>query len=77
MNKNNKNILSKKWQNWKLNQPNLTDYQISVLIGMILSDASIIKTGKYAYVKFEQGHAQKEFTPAQREWTTFPGFAGG
>lgn len=37
---------------------------------MILSDASIIKTGKYAYVKFEQGHAQKEFTPAQREWTT-------
>lgn len=28
---------------------------------MILSDASIIKTGKYAYVKFEQGHAQKEF----------------
>lgn len=61
MRRNNKHILSIEWQNWKFNQPNLTDYQISVLIGMILSDASIIKTGKHAYVKFEQGQAQKEF----------------
>lgn len=54
MYKNNKYILSKYWQTWKLNQPYLTEYQYYVLIGMILSDACIIKNNKYPYVKFEQ-----------------------
>ena len=61
MYKNNKHILSKYWQTWKLIQPNLTYYQNSVLIGMVLSDALLIKTNKYPYVKFEQGYAQREF----------------
>lgn len=61
MYKDGKHILSKYWQTWKLNQPDLTQYQRSVLIGMILSDACIIKTNKYPYVKFEQGYLQKEF----------------
>lgn len=61
MYKNGKHILSKYWQDWKLDQPSLTEFQYSVLIGMILSDACIIKTNKYPYVKFEQGYAQKEF----------------
>lgn len=61
MYKNGKHILTKYWQDWKLNQPDLTSYQLSILIGMILSDACIIKTGKYPYIKFEQGFDQKEF----------------
>lgn len=61
MYKNGKHILTKYWQDWKLNQPDLTSYQLSILIGMILSDACIINTGKYPYIKFEQGFDQKEF----------------
>lgn len=55
------NYKTKYWQDIKLSKPNLNNYLYSVAIGMIISDAYVKKHGKYAYIKFEQGVAQKEF----------------
>ena len=47
--------------NKKLRQAQLSQKLIDISIGMILGDASIQKTGKEAFIKFEQGYKQKEF----------------
>lgn len=52
---------SKYWQDWKKNNPKLNQYLKSIAIGMILEDAGLHKVGKEAYIKFEQGHKQKDF----------------
>lgn len=55
------NYNTKYWQNYKLSLSNLNQYLRSVAIGMILSDATILKTGKYALIKFEQSVTQYFF----------------
>lgn len=55
------NKREKLWQQWKLNQPGLNEFEYSVLIGMVISDANVNKHGKYAYVKFEQSKNQYFF----------------
>lgn len=48
-------------QKWKMSQPYLNNFQISVSIGMILGDANVSKHGKFAYLKFEQSKLQYLF----------------
>lgn len=55
------NYRKKKWQVWKMNKPNIKGDLRSILIGMIISDATVLKNGKYAYIKIEQGVKQEEF----------------
>ena len=52
---------SKYWQDWKKNNPKLNTELRSIAIGMLLGDAGAHKVGKDAYLKFEQGYAQKDF----------------
>ena len=52
---------SKYWQDWKKNNPKLSQYLRSVAIGLILGDVGLHKVGKEAYIKFEQGYKQKFF----------------
>lgn len=57
----NNNYNSKYWQEFKKTVPYLSSYLKSVAIGMILSDATILKSGKYALIKFEQSRDQYFF----------------
>ena len=59
--KNGLNKTSKFWQKWKNEQPMLDLHLTQVAIGMILGDAGLHRPGKEAYIKFEQGYAQKDF----------------
>lgn len=62
-----KNILkghhvnSRYWQDWKKQRPTLNKNLFQLCIGIVLSDATIYHISKEAYIKFEQGHIQKEF----------------
>lgn len=46
------------WQQYKRTLPPLSPYIEQCLWGMCLGDAHIARTGRHAYVKFEQGAAQ-------------------
>ena len=37
-----------------MNKPNIKGDLRSILIGMILSDATVLKNGKYAYIKIDK-----------------------
>jgi len=52
---------SKYWQNWKNNLPSLPPKLEAILIGMVLSDASMYRVSKEAFIKFEQGYLQEQF----------------
>ena len=52
---------SKYWQNWKNNLPEFNYKQKQIIIGIILSDATIYRKSKHAIIKFEQGKNQKDF----------------
>jgi hypothetical protein len=47
------------WQNYKANLPMLPKNLFDVAFGMIISDATMYRVSKEAYIKFEQGYAQK------------------
>lgn len=55
------NYRTKEWQSWKLAKPNVSKNLRSILIGIIISDATVIKHGKYASIKIDQGKSQKLF----------------
>ena len=52
---------SKYWQDWKKKLPELPLFLKEVSIGMILSDATMYKVSKHAFIKFEQGYQQQDF----------------
>lgn len=52
---------SKYWQEWKKNLPPVCRTLFQSLVGIILSDASMYRVSRDAYLKFEQGAHQKEF----------------
>lgn len=52
---------SRYWQDWKRKRPNLSPNLFQLALGMTLSDAAMYRVSREAYMKFEQGHAQKEF----------------
>ena len=54
-------VNSKYWQDWKKQRPNLKENLFQLCIGIVLSDATIYHISKEAYIKFEQGYAQKNF----------------
>ena len=51
-------VLSRYWQEAKIQLPELTQYQKDVCIGITLGDASITKQNAHASIKVEQGSAQ-------------------
>lgn len=50
---------SKYWQEWKRQQIN--EHLFQICIGMVLSDATMYRVSREAYMKFEQGSQQFEF----------------
>jgi hypothetical protein len=54
-------LSSKYWQDWKKKQPELNAELMEIAIEMVLSDATMYRVSGEAYIKFEQGHLQKEF----------------
>lgn len=52
---------SKYWQDWKKKVPPVSTTLFQILVGIVLSDASMYRVSKHAYLKFEQGVDQKEF----------------
>lgn len=52
---------SKFWQEYKLNIPELNEYQSSVLLGTLLGDSCLYKRGNNANVKFEQSLFHKDY----------------
>lgn len=59
--KNGFHLNSKYWQQWKNNRPELNNYLYQICIGMILSDCTMYRISREAYIKFEQGSKQHEF----------------
>ena len=51
----------KYWQDYKKQIPPITGQLWQVATAMSLSDASVYKVSREAYIKFEQGYKQKEF----------------
>lgn len=49
------------WQNWKKSLPMLNYAQFQLVLGLVLSDASMYRVSLEALVKFEQGLDQKPF----------------
>lgn len=52
---------SKYWQDWKKNLPMIDSKLFQLILGMVLSDASMYRVSREALVKFEQGVDQKDF----------------
>lgn len=52
---------SKYWQNWKKQLPFIDSSLFQMILGIVLSDATIYYISKEALIKFEQGVNQKEF----------------
>lgn len=52
---------SKYWQDWKKNLPMIDSKLFQLILGMVLSDATMYRVSHEALVKFEQGADQKEF----------------
>lgn len=54
---------SKYWQDWKKTLPIIDNSSVlfQVILGIVLSDATMYRTSREAIVKFEQGVDQKEF----------------
>ena len=55
---------SKYWQDWKKNLPMINSKLFQLILGMVLSDATMYRVSREALVKFEQGGRspdQKEF----------------
>lgn len=46
---------------WKKKLPNINSDLFQLVLGMVLSDATMYRVSKEALVKFEQGADQKEF----------------
>jgi hypothetical protein len=49
------------WQDWKRSLPGLTPVLREIAVAMVLSDASMQRVSKEAYIKFKQGYAQRAF----------------
>jgi LAGLIDADG DNA endonuclease family len=54
-------VSSAYWQNWKKAQPHLNTTLMEIAIAMVLSDATMYRVSREAYIKFEQGYLQKDF----------------
>lgn len=46
---------SKYWQDWKKNLPMINSKLFQLILGMVLSDATMYRVSREALVKFEQG----------------------
>ena len=52
---------SKYWQDWKKNIPMINSKLFQLILGMVLSDATMYRVSREALVKFEQGGRSPEF----------------